>query len=87
MGKRAGNLASAAANTFFGVSQYEGIQSLQLQRSTLPNRSSASQPVIQIAAISVSITSSDCGLLRETSSLPATVSAPDQHGAIAVGTG
>src|SRR5208282_2820486 len=43
VGKRAGNLAGPAANTLFSVSQYEGVQSLQLQRSSLPNRSSASQ--------------------------------------------
>jgi len=34
--KHAGNLAGPAANTLFSVSQYERVQSLQLQRSSLP---------------------------------------------------
>jgi len=45
------------------------------------------EPVMQIAAISVSITSSDYGFARATSSLPVPVSSPDQYGAVAVGAG
>jgi hypothetical protein len=63
------------------------LSSFNVPASRIPSSASQSQPQAQKTAISVPIYKFRLWIARETSSLPAPASSPDQHGAVAVSTG